>query len=113
MIIEFNKGFSLGSQAKFAREMNITPQLVNSWLKGKSVPSPANMEKLSKIFNKSQEEIQGVFTQNLEEQYVTDDDKILKYKEKIKLLEEKIKILEERNSFLEEQIKFYKENFKR
>ncbi len=112
LITDFNKGFSSGSQAKFARKMGVTPQLVNSWVKGKNIPSPENMEKLSKIFNKSQKEIQKIFSQDFENENKNFDD-VLKYKEKIKLLEERIKILEERNKFLEEQLNFYKENFKK
>lgn len=112
LIADFNKGFSSGSQAKFARELGVTPQLINSWVKGKNIPSPANMEKLSKIFNKSQKEIQELFTQSSEKETISSDNNT-KYKEKIKLLEERIKILEERNGYLQDQLAFYKENFKK
>ena len=89
-----------GSKLKLAKALGISSTSVSKWCSGKAEPSIENIEKMAKIFNRTQEEIVNIFILSSDEQESSSSNKILL--EEIKLLKQKIK-------FLETQIDFYKE----
>ena len=121
LIKEFNSGFKAGSQTKFAKAMGVSPQLINYWVQGKTIPSPENMKQLSKVLKKSIGEIQNIFTG--EEEAETKDKNNSKdktnidlmmnlikennkrFESEISLLKKEIEILKEKNKILEKNLK--------
>jgi len=108
---ELNNGKIYGSQKKLADKLKVTEVAVSQWLSGKAIPSFDNIKKMSKIFNKSEKEIQKIFDFSNSNTIIGDNNTMI-FNEN-KQLKEKIKLLEERNKFLEEQISFYKEKSKK
>lgn len=106
MLVQFNSGRKTGSQTYFAEKFKIPVQTVSAWINGRSIPTKENIAQLSKIFNKSQKEIQNIFVQNSSEESVIEG-MSSKCKERINFLEEKNKFLEKQVKFLEEQVGFY------
>ena len=95
LLKDFNFGIKAGSQSKLAKKLGIVSQSVNQWLSGKTVPSEENIVKMSKIFKKSQNELESIF--KLE---YNDKNKIESFQEEIKKLKEELKLRDELIGFL-------------
>ena len=110
LLKDFNMGYTTGSQAKFAKKMGVSPQLINYWVKGKTVPSDMNMKKLSKILNKDIKDIQKIFINN-EKNKNTNNEENINLKMIIKLMEKQNNAVEEKMKRLETEIELLKKDF--
>ena len=102
LITDFNMGYSVGSQAKFAKKMGVSPQLINYWVQGKTVPSAVNMKKLAVILKKNIKEIQKIFVNN--EQKDDTQETSVNSKMILSLMEKQNKIIEEMDKKFETKI---------
>ena len=106
LLKDFNSGIKSGSQSKLAKELGIVSQSVNQWLSGKTVPSEENIVKMTKIFKKSQKELENIFNLN------DNNDKISLLQEEIKKIKEELKLRDELIEFLREENKKLKNKIK-
>lgn len=100
LLKEINNGKFTGSQRKLAKLLDVSDTSVSTWCRKEKKPSLDMVAKMSKIFNKSEEEIENIFIEDIKEEKEVNIEQ--KLKEENKLLKERIK-------FLEEQVVFYKE----
>ncbi|MBQ3834283.1 MAG: helix-turn-helix transcriptional regulator [Elusimicrobia bacterium] len=64
LLKKINNGKIKGSQKQLAKILNISQVAISRWLNGTQSPSQENYEKMSKIFKKSEEEIEKIFSSN-------------------------------------------------
>ncbi len=65
---QWNNGVLRGAQLHLAQKLNISHVSVTRWFKGTQKPSEIFIKKMSKIFNKSEEEIREIFNAEKENQ---------------------------------------------
>ena len=65
---QWNNGVLRGAQLHLAQKLNISHVSVTRWFKGTQKPSEIFIKKMSKIFNKSEEEIREIFNTEKENQ---------------------------------------------
>lgn len=68
LLKNWNNGILRGAQLHLAQELNISHVSVTRWFKGTQKPSEIYIKKMSKIFNKSEEEIREIFNTEKENQ---------------------------------------------
>lgn len=104
LLKSINKGVLKGSQKKLAQLLGVSQVAISRWLQGTQNPSQENYQKMSKIFKKSEKELEKIFisNSNIGNTVSINND----VAEKLQLKDEKIKILEDKIKFLEEKIKF-------
>jgi transcriptional regulator with XRE-family HTH domain len=61
MLLKEKYGRIRGGQSDLARDLNTIPSTVKRWLTGGGIPSPDYVEKLAKVFGKTEEEIKEIF----------------------------------------------------
>ena len=62
LLKKINNGKIKGSQKQLAKMLNISQVAVSRWLNGTQNPSQESFEKMAKIFKKSEEEIENIFS---------------------------------------------------
>ncbi len=102
LLIEFNSGFKAGCQSKLASELKVSTQAISSWINGRTLPSAENIFKMSKLFNKPEEEIKKVFSETCETENVNFSGAVMK---ELELIKEKMKNFELEIELLKTKIK--------
>ncbi len=62
LLKSINNGKIKGSQKLLAKKLNVSEVAISRWLSGLQNPSQENYEKMAKIFNKKQKEIEKIFS---------------------------------------------------
>ena len=105
---EINKGKLRGSRKIIADALGINETAISKWSKGRTQPSKENISKMSKIFNKSQEELEKIFSSST---FIKDEDVSLileennKLKKELDVRDDLIKFLKDKIKFLEQELK--------
>ncbi|MBQ3834833.1 MAG: helix-turn-helix transcriptional regulator [Elusimicrobia bacterium] len=99
---DINNGTVKGAQKIIAQKLNISNTSVSLWFKGATQPSLDSILKISKLFNKSEQEIKEIFFVEDKETFTNTKDVEL-IKEKIKRFETEIDFLKTRVSALEKK----------
>lgn len=99
-----NKGKLRGSQLKLAKLLGISHPAVGAWFKGIQTPSETNIKKMSKLFKKSEEELQKIFEINKDS--VSDRNFMVNDNKETYLAEKEIELLKRENAVLKKELEF-------
>ncbi len=90
---EINGGKIRGARKIIADALEIDETAVSKWNSGENKPSEENIEKISKIFNKSEEEIKKIFNLNLKALKYKNQSDIDFYKKELSIKNDLLEIL--------------------
>lgn len=99
LLKNYNGGFVRGSSRKLAKALSINESSISNLIKGRQTPSEKLLKQMSKVLKVSSLELQEIFNDNINNETLLTENKLLK--QQLKLKQEEINFLKEKISFLE------------
>lgn len=99
LLKNYNNGFVRGSSRKLAKALSINESSVSNLIKGRQKPSEKLLKQMSKVLKVSSSDLQEIFNDNINNETLLTENKLLK--QQLKLKQEEINFLKEKISFLE------------